>query len=134
MNAKPLLGELFFFGVAGTIGFAVDVAVLYLLKGSLGVYWARLISFIVASITTWFLNRHLSFKHKTSNKSALRELVHYFWMVSLGGMVNYGIYAASLSLISAVAAMPAIGVALGSLSGMLVNFLQLKFLMYRHNK
>ena len=47
------LRELFWFGVAGTLGFVVDTGVLYLLKGWMGLVVGRLFSFLAAVFATW---------------------------------------------------------------------------------
>jgi putative flippase GtrA len=48
--------------------------------------------------------------------------VRFVTLNLFGGAVNYGVYAAYISMHAASSAVPAIGVALGSIAGMFVNF------------
>ena len=50
------------FGVVGASGFAVNVAVVYLLRGAVGLAWAGLIAYFVAATTNWALNRVWTFR------------------------------------------------------------------------
>jgi putative flippase GtrA len=123
--------ELFFFGVAGVIGFLVDTGVLYLLKSSLGLYYGRLFSFISAVFATWIVNRHLTFSHRASGLSLVNEFVRYFGMMLGGGIVNYVTYALLVYYLVFVARQPVWGVAAGSLAGMLVNYLLARVFVFR---
>lgn len=127
----PKLKELALFGVAGTAGFLIDSAVLYLLKGTLGLYGARASSFLCAVIGTWLINRRLTFRHSPSNLSLHKEFAKYLIMMLLGGTANYAVYALSVYANSTVHEHPVIGVALGSLAGMVINYAQMKFLLFK---
>jgi len=131
---KRLFSELLLFGLVGTAGFIADTAVLYLLRDALGNYWARAVSFLCAVFVTWVLNRNLTFRRKTSNKTARQEFLHYFAMMLAGGTVNYLAYAALVTWSPTVQRWPVLGVAAGSLAGMVVNYLQLRLVMYKHDK
>ena len=123
--------ELFLFGLAGLIGFIVDSGVLYLLKASLGLYYGRLFSFICAVLTTWILNRHLTFSQRSSGLSLTGEFSRYFGLMLGGGVVNYATYAALVYFVEFVARQPVWGVAAGSCAGMLVNYLTARFFVFR---
>ncbi len=129
-----LFRQMLLFGLVGTAGFIVDTAILYLFKDSVGNYWGRAISFPCAVFVTWILNRNLTFRSKTSNKSSAGEFVHYFAMMIAGGTVNYLAYAALVAWSVTVHQFPILGVAAGSLAGMLVNYLQLRLVMFKHDK
>ncbi len=129
-----LFRQLLMFGLVGTAGFITDTAVLYLFKDSVGNYWGRAISFPCAVFVTWILNRNFTFRDKSSNKRSAQEFVHYFVMMIAGGTVNYLTYAALVAWLPVVSQHPIIGVAAGSLTGMVVNYLQLRLVMYRHEK
>ncbi len=122
------------FGAVGTVGFLVDTAVLYLLRGLLGLYAARLVSFLCAASVTWFLNRHLTFAERRSPYAPSTEMAFYILLMVVGGVVNYGIYAWLVSSSPAVAQAPVLGVAAGSLAGMAVNLTTSRFLLFRHQK
>ncbi len=125
------LRELVLFGFAGVMGFIADTGVLYLLKPALGLYYGRLISFICAVVVTWLINRHLTFVKRASGLSLWREFSRYFGLMLGGGLVNYATYALLVSFFEAIASQPVWGVAAGSCTGMLVNYLSAKFLVFR---
>ena len=122
--------ELFIFGIVGVIGFVVDTGVLYLFKPTLGLYAGRLVSFFCAVVATWLLNRQFTFRLRESGVTLSREFGRYFVSMLGGGTVNYTCYALLVYFVVAVAEQPVWGVAVGSLAGMLVNYLLAKFFVF----
>ena len=120
-----------FFAISGSCGFLIDTGVLYLLKGHLGLYLARAVSFLVATLFTWTFNRHLTFRNRSSQLPPHREFVRYTTMVLGGGGVNYLVYSWLVMHYVTVATNPVFGVAAGSIAGMFVNFLLLKKVIFR---
>lgn len=119
------------FGVVGSIGFVIDAGVLQLLLWfGLGPYQGRLLSFLAAATATWLLNRRYTFPHRGS-APVHREWQRYVALMTFGGAVNYGAYALCLMNWSLAQAYPAIGVAVGSLIAMTVNFFSAKYLVFR---
>lgn len=112
------------FAIVGGIGFGVDVGVLYFVLYDLdfGHYGGRVISYLAAATTTWYLNRNFTFMQARSENRS-REWARFVVLNTLGGMVNYFVYSAYISLHGMSMSAPAIGVAAGSLAGMIVNFL-----------
>ncbi|NTV02177.1 MAG: GtrA family protein [Chlorobiaceae bacterium] len=123
---------LFWFGMAGAIGFLVDVGVLYLLKGAMGLYAARVVSFLCAAFSTWLFNRAVTFRGRRSGHSRAKEFGLYLALMTIGGSVNYGVFALLVSRMAMAAQHPVVGVAAGSLAGMAVNLLTSRFLLFRH--
>ncbi|WP_211471083.1 GtrA family protein [Collimonas humicola] len=123
--------EFLIFGIVGTAGFLVDAGVLYLLKGWLGLYWARVPSFICAATATWLLNRRFTFRNRVSGMSMAQEYARYFGLMLGGGVVNYLVYAIALSLLPAGAYRPLASVALGSIAGMFVNYCSARYFVFR---
>lgn len=123
--------QLFWFSASGLAGFLVDTLVLYLLLNLHGPYVARLFSFLSAVVTTWLINKKFTFKNRTSGQSAGHEFFFYLCLMLLGGGVNYGLYALLISQYHFVNTYPIIGVAAGSLAGMLINFITSKTILYR---
>ena len=119
------------FAIAGGAGFVVDTGILYLLKGSLGLYGARAISFLCAVATTWIINRSFAFKGQSANLPVWREFLHYLAAMIFGGAVNYAVYAALVATVPLVAQQPVLGVAAGVIAGMFVNFLLADRLVFR---
>jgi putative flippase GtrA len=122
--------ETFLFGVAGTLGFAVDTAVLYALEGAMGPFYARIVSFLAAVLTTWLVNRNLAFRDRASAMSRQNEFLSYLTLMLLGGAVNYGVYSALVLWSPLVREHLVLGVAAGSLAGMTVNFLTARYLVF----
>ena len=111
------------FGVVGTVGFLVDTAVLYAgLALGLGLYGGRAVSYLAAATTTWALNRAWTFRGQ-GQAPVIRQWALFVAINLVGFAFNYGTYAALIATVAFVAQYPVIGVAAGSLAGMLGNFL-----------
>ena len=112
------------FAFSGGMGFLVDAGILQLLAGVFGVqvHFARLVSFLVAVTVTWQINRNLTFANEGRRGSLLREWLSYLASSLLGGATNYGAFALSIYLSGYIREHLVIGVAIGSLAGMLVNY------------
>ena len=119
------------FGMIGIVGFVVDTAILYTLKGTLGLFLARVVSFLIAATTTWLLNRAITFKDRSSNLSSEKEFVSYMCLMLVGGLVNYASFVWLVLSYNLVEQHLFIGVAVGSLAGMLFNFLLARALLFR---
>ncbi|RYF76895.1 MAG: GtrA family protein [Comamonadaceae bacterium] len=122
--------EFLSFAVVGTVGFLVDVGVLYALAPTLGWYAARVLSFLAAATATWALNRRFTFAGARSGVPIWREYLAYLVTVLGGAVVNYAAYAATLHAYSGTGA-AALGVALGSIAGLALNFLSVRYLVFR---
>lgn len=128
---SPTIRKFLLFAIAGGAGFVVDTAVLYALKGMLGLYGARVVSFLVAVATTWIINRTLAFRQQAAGVPLWREFLHYLGAMILGGAVNYAVYALVVALLPLAAEQPVIGVAAGVAAGMFVNFFLADKLVFR---
>ena len=119
------------FGIAGGIGFLVDVGILYLVLGlDLGYYLGRVASFLCATFATWQINRNFAFADG-SGLSAWREWWRYLLAVLGGGLVNYLLFIVTVAALPPSAFLPVISVAVGSIGGMAVNFISTKMLVFR---
>lgn len=123
------------FGLVGCIGFVVNSAVLYAAIGFAGTgpYLGRVLSYLAAATTTWYLNRIITFVDSRSD-NVRQEWLRFLLVNSLGGCVNYLTYAAYLRLTSSAGAGPLIGVALGSCAGLVVNFILSRRLVFSGNR
>jgi putative flippase GtrA len=111
------------FGVVGTIGFLVDTAVLYAgLALGLGLYGGRAVSYLAAASATFALNRAWTFRGQGEGRVS-RQWALFVVLNLVGFAFNYGTYAALVASVSLVAQHPVIGVAAGTLPGMMGNFL-----------
>lgn len=126
--------KLIFFCFVGVAGFIVDALVLYLFKDYLGLYIARLISFMAAVVATWILNRQLTFREMTSASSKKKEFANYFFFMLFGGAVNYIAYSISVYNFSWIAQYPIVAVAIGSLCGLAVNFTTSSLFVFKNKR
>lgn len=119
------------FALAGTTGFVVDAGVLYAaLAAGLDYYSGRAVSFFVAVVTTWLINRTWTFGASRTRPTAA-EFARYFAAMSLGGAVNYVTYAIVVSLLPRAAWLPLAAVAAGSIAGLGVNFATARLWVFR---
>lgn len=110
------------FCVVGTIGFFVDAGVLQALVFGAGLnpYAARVASFLAAASVTWWLNRRYTFD--VAHAPTRREWARYVSLMMLGALTNYGAYAIAISVWDLARAHLWIGVAIGSIAGLGVNY------------
>lgn len=123
-----------FAGVGGAISL-IDAGLLYLLKDQppFNVYTARVLSYFTAMCAGYLLNRHFTFHHLDRDRRLWDELLRFFSVHALGGLLNFAVF----SLIVALAAgqgmtgpgsqfIPLLGIWIGGLVGMTFNFLMSK--------
>ena len=111
------------FAAVGAVGFAIDASTLFVCLEYLGLdpFRGRLVSYLVAASSTWALNRRFTFIHR-QQAPVFRQWLTFLGANALGGLVNYGTYAAIVSALPGKALIPFVGVACGSISGLAVNF------------
>ena len=129
-----MLGQQFLrFSLIGALGFIVDVSVLYLCRHfDLGLYLARLVSFAAAASFTWLGNRLYTFRSSARRSVRLRaEWIRYLVAMCGGALLNYGTYAALVSLYEMARNHPWLGVVAGTAAGMVLNFFLARRILYR---
>jgi putative flippase GtrA len=126
-----MLKQFLWFGTVGAAGFAVDVAVLYgsLWGLGLGYLSARLLSFLTAATFTWYLNRSLTFAD-CDRSSPRRQLMRFLAVNSLGGALNFLVYGIAMLGFTGDAWRPLLAVAMGSISGLALNFFASRRLVF----
>ena len=119
------------FAAIGAAAFLVDAGVLYfgLHALGLGFYAGRLLSWTSAATFTWYLNRRLTFR-TAARERPWRQWGRFLIANSVGGLVNYGVYAALVATVPWVREWPVAGVAAGSLAGLGVNFIASRRLVF----
>jgi putative flippase GtrA len=129
---RPLLTQFVQFGVVGTAGFVVDNAFVYTAHFvfGLGLILAGILSFFVAGSSNWFLNRIWTFK------GASRGRIHYEWLRYLasnaaGFVLNRGVYVALIATSTQCNLHPVLALAAGSISGLGVNFMMSRRVVFR---
>ncbi len=122
----------FRFGLVGVCGFTVDYAVLHSLVVFAGMdkYGARFVSFPVAVLATWLLNRSFTFRQPSAH-GTVREGLYYVGVQGAGGVANIAIYSAALALVPALSHYLAIALAFGSVAGLCVTFAGSKYLVFK---
>lgn len=125
--------QLLLFCIAGTLGFLVDAGVVSLLVNGFGwnPYVGRLLSFLCAVAATFAFNRRYTFAGVAA-QPLWRQWSQYLFAMTGGFAVNYGAYALLVYRHELVREWPVIGVAVGSLLGLVVNFLSSRFWVFRH--
>jgi len=120
-----ITGQFLRFGMVGAAGFVVDVSVLYLMQHlGLGLYSARVVSFLAAATSTWLGNRRFTFQpHRRGGMNIPGEWMVYLVAMALGGSANYLTYALLISYLPLFYQHPWLGVACGTGAGLLINFI-----------
>jgi putative flippase GtrA/4-amino-4-deoxy-L-arabinose transferase-like glycosyltransferase len=114
------------FAGIGTIGFLVDTGILYaVISAGSGAFAGRVVSFLCAVAATWQLNRHFTFPG-SKNTNVLQEGATYLSAMLLGGITNFAVYSIVLQVMGVTAWSPFVGVAIGSVAGLMVNFFTAK--------
>jgi putative flippase GtrA len=116
-----MLVQFLMFGTVGTLGFLVDTAVVYALRGAVGLYWAGVCSFLVAATCTWACNRAWTFRGRGSGP-AHRQWAHFVAVNSLGFVLNRGAYFLLVASFAVCARQPILATAAGAVTGMFLNF------------
>ena len=120
------------FCVAGGLAFIVDAGVVQAMTSGLGAdpYVARLLSFLCAVTTTWWFNRRYTFANAAA-EGGPGQWLRYVGTQLGGFSVNYAVYAALLWLWPVAYRWPVIGVAAGSVAGLVVNFALARRFVFR---
>jgi putative flippase GtrA len=129
-----LTGQFFRFAIAGVFGFCTDASVLYLVNMlGTGLYLGRLISFLCAVFITWQFNRRITFLQDRP-QSIWIEWWRYLSAMTLGGVINLVVYAATIHFSPETRWTPLCGVALGSSIAMFVNFSTSKWWVFTRKR
>lgn len=114
------------FAIVGIIGFAVDGGLLMLFTSVYGydIYLSRLVSFLCATLATWWLNRRHTFgmDSPVAGDTHAREYGRYIAVQIGGGCFNWGVFSWLIYMDPRLRAVPLLPVAAGSVAGMLWNY------------
>ncbi|HYD80942.1 MAG TPA: GtrA family protein [Paucimonas sp.] len=128
------LARLFAFGVVGGFGFAVDGGILTLLSQRFGIdiYVSRGISFSIATVATWLLNRRLVFKMETAGATPKgREYGRYLLVQTGGALLNLGVFSALIRAYPSLHAIPVVPLAVGAVFGLALNYSGARFWVFK---
>lgn len=128
------------FSLIGTVGLIVDLITLYFASQFCNFIFARLISFIFAVITTWILNRNLTFDAESITQPDNKiyclyfsEFIRYFIANSFGGILNLSTYYLFLTFKKGSANIY-IATVLGGIAGLIINFILSKLIVFKKIK
>lgn len=115
--------QLLRFSVVGAVGFCVDALVLYALLHFVlsDPYLARIPSFLCAATATWLLNRNWTFSTASRGRGLNQWGIYTLAMLS-GAAVNYACYALVVLVLPPVVLSPLLGLVVGSLAGLTLNY------------
>lgn len=122
------------FLVVGTLGFLIDAAILFIFNTALGLspLLARIPSFSVAVVATWWLNRAYTFQAR--DMSAKQTLPSYISSNMIGLTINLGIYTLAVMQVPFCQIYPIAALAAGSIGGLFFNFTASKFWVFNKGK
>jgi putative flippase GtrA len=127
-----LTGDFFRFCCVGAIGFIVDFGVLktvvYCGMSPIG---GRFVSVLVATTTTFLVNRAWTFSRQAGHHSLLRELSTYFAVQSAGFAANFAVYTGLLTGVPALHGRLLPPMVAGTLAGLVINYLGAKHIVFR---
>lgn len=131
---RQLRRELYRFLQVGAIGFAADVATLWLLiygvgfgSTSFGLLWTRAASFLVAIAITYVLNARYTFGSRVRDSNLFRYLI----IQGVTAGINLGVYGL-LVLVGPLAERPLYSLVVGSLTATLCNFVLVRRFVFNN--
>lgn len=127
---RLLLRQFVQFATVGFAGLGVDIAVVYLARGSIGVYAAGLLSFVFAVTVTFALNRAWTFAGQGEG-SLLVQWARFVAANSFGLVLNRGTFFLLVALVPLCEQHPVFAIFAGVLAGMFVNFSLSRRLVFR---
>jgi putative flippase GtrA len=127
--------QVLLFCLVGFAGFLVDAGIVQMLVSVYlaNPYLSRLLSFLAAATTTWLLNRRFTFKD-IRHYGRFGEWSRYVFAMCGGFSVNYSIYSVLVYHYALIRDLPALGVAIGSIGGFMINFSASRFWVFRRNE
>lgn len=125
--------EIALFAVGGIFGLLIDALVVQWLVSLWGwnPYLARILSFLLAATFTWWWNRNHTFATRSSGRAAHAEWLHWLGLMTVGALINYGVYALLLLNFPALHRWPALAAAAGSAVAALVNFSTARRMLFK---
>jgi hypothetical protein len=127
---RGLAGQFLRFGTVGAGGFVVDTAVVYGLRGAVGLYLAGLASYVAAASFNWLLNRLWTFRG-AGGGSALRQWARFMVANLAGFALNRGTFWAMVGFVPLAVEWPVLAVLAGTAAGMFVNFGLSRLVVFR---
>lgn len=129
---SKLSTQLLRFLSVGALGFVIDGGLLLtFMTSGVDPYLARLMSFPLAVMTTWWLNRNWTFSSAIKAKPR-QELNRYLAVQLTGAACNYLAYAMVVQAYGDTRPIAFLGFVLGSFLGTFINFTGARHFAFRH--
>nr|BCN22392.1 hypothetical protein [Vibrio mimicus] len=106
---------------AGAIGFLVDCISMYILLYYIGPFLAKIVSFLLAVITTWLINRKFTFGRE-KRRSISKEFFLYLSSMLFGGAVNFLVFSLFILIYGSENRGLFIAMCLGTVSALCLNY------------
>jgi putative flippase GtrA len=126
---RTAAGEFLRFGVVGVLGLLVDIAAVYALIPSLGLYGAGMAAYFVAASFNWVLHRLWTFRAR-SHRPAHTQWLRFLLVNLIGFTFNRGAYSILIASFILPRHYPVLAVAAGAMSGFLINFMLSRRLVF----
>ena len=131
MNQIKKLHQMIRFGISGVAGFLVDAGIVAICTRTFGMepIPSQAAAFSVAVTVTWLINRYWTFAENASDRW-VHEFLRYIAANSLGAAVNNVVFSFLILTTVLFRNNPILAVSIGSLAGMVFNFLSSKNLIF----
>lgn len=124
---------LFQFGLIGVSGFVVNEIVVTILHFSeIPLQLTLALGILIAMTSNFFLNRTITFDHGVK-ESWFKQYIKFVCACSFGALINYLASIRFLAAFPSYSNFPQISVAIGSLAGLVSNFLLSRYVVFRKN-
>ena len=128
---SEILAQVLRFGVVGGVGFIVDGGLLWLLIVlDFNPFAARALSFPIAVVATWLLNRNWTFR-ATRDASKQGQFRRYFGVQVVGSLTNYLVYSAIIAIYGVASVTVFWAFVAGSALGSIWNFCGARYVAFR---
>ncbi len=91
----------------------------------------RGVSFVVAVLATWLVNRAWTFQRHAAQRSLLRELSTYVAVQSVGFAANFAVYTSLVVGVTALQGRLLPPMVAGTAAGLVINYLGAKHIVFR---
>ncbi|MBT8439171.1 MAG: GtrA family protein [Gammaproteobacteria bacterium] len=121
------------FAVVGGVGFAIEAGFLtyFAAQPDIGPIKGRAISFPIAVMATWWLNRNLTFQ---SDNPPMVESLRYFLVQIVGAVSNLAVFVILVSSFRMLEQLPVLPLFLAAIVGLAINFiLSSRMVFARHD-
>jgi putative flippase GtrA len=131
ISRQTALGrKTFFFIVAGLVGFSIEGAAVYFASGDASntLISVRFISFPIAIIVTWYINRQFGFR--VSSPVTIVEFCSYLKANILAQFLNFTIYILLVLQVSFFTERPVFALVIATSVSMVFSFLNYLFVVF----